>query len=219
MTQAKAMTHTEDLRNRHGAALTYTLQQAATAVADGDFRAAAAAAELLRQWAEHAHTAVVRDALLAGTDWWTLGEHLSLHPQAAWEQYRGVVEGLRPPAEQQPPLAVLCTAGLVAEHDMDAGYGIDLEDLGADHSLMLDPTVVRLRTAAAAVGEDIWITVRLPGRYEGDDDLDDDAAITRWTTVVAHPDELGWLRQALALATDTDVGDEDDDGDDLEPLN
>src|SRR4249920_1293092 len=104
MTQAKAMTHTEDLRNRHGAALTYTLQLAATAVADGDFRAAAAAAELLRQWAEHAHTAVVRDALLAGTDWWTLGEHLSLHPQAAWEQYRGVVEGLRPPAEQQPPL-------------------------------------------------------------------------------------------------------------------
>lgn len=96
-------------------------------------------------------------------------------------------------------------------------------DLGADHSLMLDPTMVRLRTAAAAVGEDIWITVRLPGRYEGnddlDDDLDDDAAITRWTTVVAHPDELGWLRQALALATDTDVGDEDDDEDDLEPLN
>ena len=79
---------------------------------------------------------------------------------------------------------------------------------------MLDPTMVRLRTAAAAVGEDIWITVRLPGRYEGDDlddDLDDDAAITHWTTVVAHPDELGWLRQALALATDTDVGDEDDD--------
>ena len=62
-------------------------------------------------------------------------------------------------------------------------------DLGADHSLMLDPTMVRLRTAAAAVGEDIWITVRLPGRYEGnddlDDDLDDDAAITRWTTVAA----------------------------------
>ena len=99
--------------------------------------------------------------------------------------------------------------------------------MGADHSLMLDPTMVRLRTAAAAVGEDIWITVRLPGRYEGDDDLDDDAdddldddaAITHWTTVVAHPDELGWLRQALALATDTDVGDEDDDEDDLEPLN
>src|SRR5512144_1759100 len=207
MTQAKAMTHTEDLYNRHGAALTDALQRAAAAVVRGDFRAAATAAELLRQWAEHAHIAVVRDALLAGTSWWTLGEHLSLHPQAAWEQYRGVVEGLRSPAEQQPPLAVVCTAGLVAEHDMDAGYGIDLEDLGTDHSLMLDPTVVRLRTAAAAVGEDIWIAVRLPGQYEGDDDLDDDAAITCWTTVVAHPDELGWLRQALALATDTDVGD------------
>ena len=33
--------------------------------------------------------------------------------------------------------------------------------------------------------------------------------------MVAHPDELGWLRQALALATDTDVGDEDDDEDDI----
>jgi Domain of unknown function (DUF4158) len=55
----------------------------------------------------------------------------------------------------------------------------------ADHSLVLDPTVVRLRTAAAAVGKDIWIAVRLPGEYEGDDDLDDEAAITRWTSVVA----------------------------------
>ena len=92
--------------------------------------------------------------------------------------------------------------------------------MGADHSLMLDPTMVRLRTAAAAVGEDIWITVRLPGRYEGDDDLDDDAdddaAITHWPPWWRTPDELGRLRQALPLATDTDVGDEDDDGDDLD---
>jgi hypothetical protein len=135
-----------------------------------------------------------------------------MHPQAAWEQYRGVVEGPRSPAEQRPQLAVLCTAGLVAAHDMDRGCGIDLEDLGADHSLMLDPTVVRLRAAAAAVGEDIWIAVRLPGQYEGDDDLDDNAAIIRWTSVVLHTDELGWLREALELAA------AEDEEDDLEPL-
>src|SRR5262249_34046964 len=50
--------------------------------------------------------------------------------------------------------------------------------------------------------------------HEGDDEPpDDDAAITQWTTVVLHPDELGWLREALALNAD-----EDDDGEDLEPL-
>ena len=41
--------------------------------------------------------------------------------------------------------------------------------------------------------------MKLPGEYEGDDDLDDGTAIRRWTTVVLHPDELGWLREALAL--------------------
>jgi len=59
--------------------------------------------------------------------------------------------------------------------------------------------------------------VRLPGDYEGADDAPEaDAAITRWTTVVLHPDELGWLREALALnvADDEQTHDEDD----LEPL-
>lgn len=63
----------------------------------------------------------------------------------------------------------------------------------------------------------MWIAVRLPGTYEGEDDLDDDTAISRWTTVVDHPDELGWLREALQLraeAADTD----DEEEDDLEPL-
>jgi hypothetical protein len=30
---------------------------------------------------------------------------------------------------------VVCTAGLVAEHDLDDEYGVDLDDLGDDHSL------------------------------------------------------------------------------------
>jgi TnpA family transposase len=45
------------------------------------------------------------------------------------------------------------------------------------------------------------------------DVLADGAAVQRWTTVVAHPDELGWLREALQLL----AGDDQDDEDDLEP--
>jgi hypothetical protein len=149
----------------------------------------------------------------AGADWWQLGEQLSLHPQAAYEQHRGTAEGLRAPAEQRPQLAVVCTAGLLDGHDQDDEYGVDLDDLGDDHSLTQDPTVARVRAAAELLGEDVWIAVRLPGDYEGADELDDGAAVKRWTTVVAHPDELGWLREALQLL----AGDDQDDEDDLEP--
>lgn len=213
MPPATAMTHTGDLRRRCGGALADALDRAATAAGGGDFAAASTAAIALRQDAEHAVTAVVRDALAAGLDWWAVGEHLGLHPQAAYEQYRGAAEGLRTPAEQRHDLAVVCTAGLLDAHDLDDESGIDLGDLGDDHSLTRDPTVLRLRAAAATLGEDAWIAVRLPGTYEGEDDLDDDAAINRWSTVVTHPDELGWLREALHHRDDRD-----DRDDELEPL-
>jgi hypothetical protein len=130
--------------------------------------------------------------VVAGTDWWTLGELLGLHPQAAYEQYQGLNAGLPSPAAQRPDLA--------ATHDFDDEHGIDLDDLGDDHSLAAEPTVAQLQAAAAALGEDLWIAVRLPGDYEGADDAPDtDAPITRWTTVVLHLDELGWLSEALAL--------------------
>jgi hypothetical protein len=112
-----------------------------------------------------------------------------------------------------PHLAVVCTAGLLAEHDQDDDHGIDLDDLGDDHSLTQDPTVVCIRAAAALLNEDVWIAVRLSGDYEGADELDDDAVTSRWTSVVTHPDELGWLREALQLRAD----DEDEDGLDLYP--
>jgi len=217
MPQAKTMTYTEDLRGRCGAELSYALDTAAAASAAGDWRQAAGAAGRLAEWAGHTGTAVVRDALAAGTDWWALSELLRLHPQAAYEQYRGLYAGLPSPAAQRPGLAVVCTAGLVATHDFDDEYGIDLDDLGDDHSLAGEPTVARLRAAAAALGEDLWIAVRLPGDYEGANDAPEaDTAITRWTTVVLHPDELGWLREALALNAADD--EQTDDGDDLEPL-
>ena len=59
----------------------------------------------------------------------------------------------------------------------------------------------------------MWIAVRLPGGYEGADDLDDGAASARWTTAVTHPDDLGWLREALQLRTENPA-----EEDDPEPL-
>ena len=123
-----------------------------------------------------------------------------------------VADGTVTPAQQRPALAVTCTAGLAALHDMESWYGIDIDDLDSRHSLGTDPTVARLRETAAMLGEDIWIAVKLPGEFEGDDDLEDGTAIRRWTTVVLHPDELGWLREALALdaADDEDLDEEDE---------
>jgi hypothetical protein len=94
---------------------------------------------------------------------------------------------------------------------MDTAHGIDLDDLDPQHSLTTDPTVTQLRAAAQLLDDDIWIAVKVPGAYEGDDDLNDDAAIRRWTTVALYPDELGWLREALALNAE-------DPDDDVEPL-
>lgn len=211
------MIYTEDLCGRCGDALSEALTAAAAAAAVGDWRQATDAAVRLEEWARHTRTAVVRDALAACTDWWTLGELLGLHPQAAYEQYRAVAAGLASPALQRPGLAVVCTAGLVSTHDFDGDYGIDLDDLGDDHSLTAEPTVARLRAAAVTLGEDLWIAVRLPGGYEGADDTPEpDAAIARWTTVVLHSDELGWLREALAFNATAD--EETDDEDDGEPL-
>ena len=62
----------------------------------------------------------------------------------------------------------------------------------------------------------MWMPSIRASDYDGDDDLDDDAAIRRWTTVALYPDELGWLREALALNAE-EPADEDEE-DDLEPL-
>ena len=191
-------------------------RHAQLAVAGGAFDQAATAAQHLRQYAEHVQTAVVRDVLAAGTDTGGGSATICSCTRRPATSSTGVSpRACAPPAEQQPHLAVVCTAGLVAEHDLDDEYGVDLDDLGDDHSLTRDPTVVRLREAAALLDEDVWIAVRLPDDYEGADDLDDSAATSRWATVVAHPDELGWLREALALNAEDPDGEADDD---LEPL-
>jgi hypothetical protein len=57
-------------------------------------------------------------------------------------------------------------------------------------------------TEAEQLGEQVWITVRLPGTYEGADNLEDGTANQRCTTVVIQPDQLGWLREALQFLAD-----------------
>jgi hypothetical protein len=108
----------------------------------------------------------------------------------------------------------VCTAGLVAEHGPLPEYGADVEDFDPGRSLHTEPTVLRLQQAANLLGEDIWINVALPGEYQGADDLPDDAAVHRWTTVVRHDEGLTWLRDMLALA----AAEPADDQDDVDPL-
>ena len=73
---------------------------------------------------------------------------------------------------------------------------------------------MRLRAAAATLGEDAWIAVRLPGTYEGEDEIDDDAAINRWSTVVTPP-RTNWAGCARPCTHRDDAEDPDDE---LEPL-
>jgi hypothetical protein len=216
MTPTRTGAHTATFREQHGITLTDGLAATAAAALAGDFKQAATLAERVGDAGQHLLHSVVRDALAAGLDWWQVGELVNLHPQAAFDAYANLADDTCTPAQQRPHLAVVCTTGLAAEHDMDTEHGIELDDLDAQHSLTTDPTVVRLRAAAQLLGDDIWIAVKLPGDYEGDDDLDD-TAIRRWTTVVFYPDELGWLRETLALNADT-IDDEEEDDDDLEPL-
>lgn len=217
MTPTRTGAHTATFREQDGSSFTDGLTATTQAAIVGDFKQATTLAERFTVGTRHLHHSVVRDALAAGLDWWQIGELLTLHPQAEFDAYANLADDTRTPAQQRPHLAVVCTAGLVAEHDMDTDYGIDLDDLDPQHSLTTDPAVVRLRAAAQLLGDDIWITVKLPGEYDGDDDLDDDAVIRRWTTVALYPDELGWLREALALNAEEAEEDQDED-DDLEPL-
>ena len=208
--------YTDVFREQHATMLTDGLAATAAAAVAGDLRQATTAAQRVVDAGRHLLHSFVRDALAAGLDWWQIGELVNLHPQAAFDAYANLADSTRTPAQQRPQLAVVCTAGLAAEHDMDTAHGIDLDDLDPQHSLTTDPTVIRLRAAAQLLDDDIWIAVKLPGGYDGDDDLDDGAASRRWTTVALYPDELGWLREALALNADTTDDEEEDD--DLEPF-
>jgi hypothetical protein len=180
---------------------------AAAAVTSGDTRGALAHAERLAVAAEQLRQEIVRDALHGGADWWEVARMLGTHPQAAFDGYAHLVDHRRTPAEQRPDLAVVLTAGLAADHDMQPGYGIDLADLTPDHSVHAEPAVRGIRDAAELLGADVWIAVSTPGGFEGaeGDPTPGTDAIKQWTSVVTHLGELTWLREAIALNAPADT--------------
>src|SRR5262245_26254760 len=96
MTHADAVTHTEDFRRRAAASLGEGLAGVADAVARAGWDIAAAAAGRVRDSGEHLPTAVVRDMLAAGVNWWRIGDLLSMHPQAVFEQFASTSPPRRP---------------------------------------------------------------------------------------------------------------------------
>jgi len=91
------------------------------------------------------HHSVVRDApgrraRLAGH------RRTAGYPPAG--RVRGVCQPWPTAPKPRPALAVVCTAGLAALHDMEPWHGIDIADLDSAHSLTASPTAARLREAA-----------------------------------------------------------------------
>ncbi len=108
---------------RRGRALREALDAAAAASFTGDWRQSVDAAGRLAERAGHTATAVVRDALAAGADWWLLGELLGLHPQATYERYQALDAGLRLDAS---PGAIVGVPGLDwYNHWRDCRVGCD----------------------------------------------------------------------------------------------
>jgi hypothetical protein len=210
LTTASPAARTAQFAGQAASALADAPHRAAAAVACADLRAALAQAERAEHAVAGLRQAIVADMLAGGTDWWQAGEALAMHPQAAFEAYGRLADGRQAPAAQRPGLAIVITAGLDSEHDVLPEYGIDIDDLGPDHSVNADPGVVRIREAARTVGTRAWITVTTPGGFEGaeGDPAPGEDAISQWTSVVTGPEELTWLTEALAMNT---VGTEDPD--------
>ena len=212
LTTASPDTRTAQFAGQAAAALADAPGRAAAAVARADPRAALAQAERAEHAAAGLRQAIVADMLAGGADWWQAGEALAMHPQAAFEGYGHLAGDGQAPAAQRPALAIVLTAGLDSEHDVLPEYGIDIDDLGPDHSVNADPGVVRIREAASAVGTSAWITVTTPAGFEGaeGDPEPGEDAISQWTSVVTGPEELAWLTGALAVNATGNGGPDDD---------
>jgi len=204
LTTASPDIRTAQLAGQSAGPLADAPHRAAAAVARADMEAALAQAERAEHAVAGLRQAIVADMLAGGADWWKAGAALAMHPQAAFEAYGHLADGRQ---AQRPELAIVITAGMDSEHDVLPEYGIDIDDLGPDHSVNADPGVARIRDAARALGTSAWITVTTPGGFEGaeGDPEPGEDAIGQWTSVVTGPEELTWLAGALAVNTmDTD---------------
>ncbi len=218
MTTASPASRTAQFADQAAAVLAGAPRQAAAAASRADLRAALAQAERAEHAAAGLRQAIVADMLAGGADWWQAGVALAMHPLAAFEAYAHLAGDRQAPAMQRPGLAIVLTAGMADAHDPQPEYGIDIDDLGPGHSVNADPAVVRIREAACLLGTEAWITVTMPGGFEGaeGDPAPRDDAISQWTSVVTEPAELTWLREVLALnAADNHQDDDfpDDDPD------
>src|SRR5258708_2079477 len=153
--------------DQHGDAIAADEAGTAAAAAAADWKRAAASAARVQAGALHLHHSVIRDALAEGLDWWDVGELLAMHPQAAFGQFANLADATDTPARQRPALAVTCTAGVAAVHDMEPWHGIDVEDLDDSHSLGADPTVAPLREPPRPLPPPPSTTVQLPGEDDG----------------------------------------------------
>jgi hypothetical protein len=210
LTTASPAARTAQLAGQAASALADVPHQAAAAVARADMEAVLAQAERAEHAIASLRQAIVADMLTGGTDWWQAGAALAMHSQAAFEAYGHLAYGRQAPAAQRPELAIVITAGTDSEHDVLPEYGIDIDDLGPDHSVNADPGVTRIRDAARVLGTSAWITVTMPGGFEGaeGDPEPGGDAISQWTSVVTGPEELTWLAGALAMDA---MGTEDPD--------
>lgn len=175
--------------------------KAGQAAATGDYTTALAQADRLGLAVQQLRQEILRDALADGADRWEVAGILAVHPQQAFETYVHLADHRNAPARQRPRQAVVLTAGLAAEHDMSSEYGIDIEDLDPGHSLHAEPGVQRVRAAEDLIGADVWIAVTVPGGFEGaqGDPAAGADVIAQWTSVVLHPGEPTWLREAQVL--------------------
>ncbi|MFC7246943.1 hypothetical protein ACFQO7_31075 [Catellatospora aurea] len=183
----------------HTATFHAAVADATAAAGAGRLREVSLAAERLRDGGQYLFMAVLEDALAAGMDWWALGDMVSLHPQAAWEQYgKNRTAPAAAPARQRPHLAIKLTAGLSGVHEHSAEYGPDIADLGTPCSFAFDPTVDRIRRAAQTLGEDVWIAVNLPDRARpAAEPIDGVDAVKQWISVLTDDDDVAWLREVL----------------------
>lgn len=134
--------------------------------------------------------------------------HTALHLLASWNTKTDIRHS---PSWRPRQLSAPSTTGPTSS------ASIDLENLGADHSLRADPTVSALRQAAQLLGDDVWIAVRPPGEHEGDGEADKGQVIKQRTTIVLGRDELTLLREAgLQLNAIDDLAEGEDN--DLDPI-
>ena len=165
---------------QHGDAIGADAAGTAAAAAVADWKRAAASAARVQAGALHLHHHVIRDALADGLDWHDVGELLGMHPQAAFEQFANLADATDTPARQRPALAITCTAGLAAVHDMErSGTASTSRTWTTATASAPTPPWPGCGRPPRLLGQDIWITVKLPGEYEGDDDLDDGTVVRR----------------------------------------